>query len=164
MKNVLKALVVLLAMATLCFGLVACGGGESESEASSYTSPYGFTHAYGTDDCHGSAYAFFALNDSEDYGAYIAVGKAKNFSTCYMGEVTKSEEDGKTVYSIDASDLAIKVEMSIDEMTDEKCVGSLGFEGTDRHPIEMESIDVEDFDEMVTAIQEGTYEFDNPLE
>lgn len=164
MKKALKMAGIALASALLCFCLAACGGGESDNESSSYTSPYGFTHAYGTDDCYGSAYAFFALNDSEDYGAYIAVGKAKNFSTCYMGEVTKSEEDGKTVYSIDASDLAIKVEMSVDEMTDEKFAGLWGFEGTDKHPIEMESIDVEDFDEIVTAIQEGTYEFDNPLE
>lgn len=187
MKRALRAIGVVFVSAFLCFGLMACGSGSSGDAASSssssssegaassstssagdadagYVSPNGFTHAYGTSSYPGAAYAFFALNDSEDYGAFIAVGKSKNFSSCYIGKVTKSEETGNRVYTIDATDLATEFTVTVTGMSDERCTGWTGGEGSATYQFDMKSISVKDFDGMATAIQGGNYDFDNPLD
>lgn len=179
MKKAVRIVGIVLMSAFLCFGLMACGGGNSKSKAEnetassassasettpSYTSPNGFTRAYGTSSYPGAAYAFFALNDSEDYGAFIAVGKAKSFSSCYVGNMTKSEESGNRVYTIDATDLATEFTVTVTGMSDEKCTGWTGSKDTATHNFNMKPISVEDFDNMAQAIQGGNYEFTNPLE
>ena len=178
MKKTITVVGVVLISAFLCFGLMACGGGSSKSKAEngtassasstsetapSYTSPNGFTHAYGTSNYPGAAYAFFALNDSEDYGAFIAVGKSKNFSTCYMGNMTKSEESGNRIYTIDAPDLAAEFIVTVTGMSDDKCTGWTGTKDTAIYNFDMKPISVEDFDNMAKAIDDETYEFINPL-
>lgn len=80
-----------------------------------------------------------------------------------MGNMTKSEESGNRIYTIDAPDLAAEFTVTVTGMSDDKCTGRTGTKDTAIYNFDMKPISVEDFDNMEKAIDDGTYEFTNPL-
>ncbi|MGI6216630.1 MAG: hypothetical protein ACOYIK_03340 [Coriobacteriales bacterium] len=169
MNKVCKVIGIALVSVFLCFSLAGCGGSSIET-SSYYTSPNGFTRAYGTDNypedafTESNTYGFFALNDAEDYGAFITIGTSKEYSACFMGNVTKSEESGNRVYTIDDTENAIELTVTVTGMSDDQCTGWTGTDDSTAQVFDMEAISVKDFDDMAAAIQSGNYDFTNPLE